>query len=153
MPYHTMYPCRKPLKGALAAIMLGGCFSLLSVLPVQAGSLLYKPTNPSFGGNSFNGSYLLSNASAQREAKKTTPKDPIDDFANTLSRSLLSRLSRDIADQIYGEDAADSGNYQIGDTAISFYREDGQVILNINDLLTGASTTISLPDPQETTIE
>lgn len=39
----------------------------LTTMPAMASYLIYKPINPSFGGDPLNGNWLLSQASAQTE--------------------------------------------------------------------------------------
>lgn len=115
----------------------------------QAGPLVYKPTNPSFGGDSFNGSFLLSTAQAENQHER--PEDPADalgNFERTITSSLLNRISFQIADQIFGENAAESGQYQIGDTLLSFQRNGDNVDITLFDGITGGSTVISVPAPQ-----
>jgi curli production assembly/transport component CsgF len=71
--------------------------------------LKYEPINPNFGGNPFNGAYLLNNGTAQRQFRAPRrQRDPVEDFSNSISSSLLNKISREISDQILGEDAADS---------------------------------------------
>jgi curli production assembly/transport component CsgF len=131
--------------------VLASLLALLALLavPAAAGQLVYQPVNPGFGGNPFNADYLLGTAQAQNdyEDKGSGSSDPIDDFARTLESRLLSRLSSDIADAIYGEDAADSGRFQIDDTVIEFERIGEQVKIEIADGR-GETTTIELPVPQ-----
>ncbi len=44
------------------------CTALLAVMgSAQAGTLVYTPTNPTFGGNPLNGSYLFNSAQAQNQ--------------------------------------------------------------------------------------
>jgi curli production assembly/transport component CsgF len=116
----------------------------------QADEIVYKPTNPSFGGNPFNGPYLLSNATAQRQHDAPDPDRPsaLETFSDTIERGLLNRISREIGEAILGEDAKDSGTFTVGDTTLDFHREGNQVIINVQDLQTGESTTIELPVPQ-----
>lgn len=60
----------------------------------QATELVYQPINPSFGGPSLNGAYLLNNAIAQRDQDPATaPKTALEQFTETLQRSILSRIS------------------------------------------------------------
>ena len=66
----------KSIKNSLIIIGLG----LVLTVTAQAGELIYKPLNPSFGGDPFVGSYLLGKAQAQ-----DTNKDP-----NTRSFQSLS---------------------------------------------------------------
>jgi len=48
-----------------ACVLLSGGLLSLGATAVMASSLTYTPTNPTFGGNALNGSYLLSTAQAQ----------------------------------------------------------------------------------------
>lgn len=134
-----------PLKSAVLMALIA-----FGAIPAQASELVYKPVNPGFGGNPFNADYLLGTAQAQNEHEDSGGgfnRDPIDDFARTLESRLLSRLSADIADRIYGEDAADSGRFQIDDTVIEFERVGTQVVIEIADG-SGETTLIELPVPQ-----
>jgi curli production assembly/transport component CsgF len=56
----------------LTAVALG----LGASLPASAGSLVYHPVNPAFGGNPLNGTPLLSQAQAQGEGVKSGPQGP-----------------------------------------------------------------------------
>ncbi|TDK29681.1 hypothetical protein E2F50_22345 [Rhizobium deserti] len=60
-----------------AALMIGGS--------AQASQLVYRPTNPSLGGDPLNGNWLLSQASAQGEGASQSPGFSIDfpDFGGT----------------------------------------------------------------------
>ncbi|MCK8780054.1 curli assembly protein CsgF [Rhizobium sp. NTR19] len=51
----------------------------------QASQLVYRPTNPSLGGDPLNGNWLLSQASAQGEGASQSPGFSIDfpDFGGT----------------------------------------------------------------------
>ncbi|MFZ4762721.1 MAG: curli assembly protein CsgF [Alphaproteobacteria bacterium] len=122
----------------------------LSVASAQAGDLVYTPVNPNFGGSSFNGAPLLESANAQngfktRQSRASTQIDPLKDFTRTLTARLLSNLSSDISDAIFGKDAKNSGTFVVGTTTISFYREGTNVNLTISDSATGSSTNILLP--------
>ncbi|MDD2943210.1 MAG: curli assembly protein CsgF [bacterium] len=131
-------------------ILLSGLL-LASVFPgfvssVSADELTYKPINPSFGGNPFNGSYLMSTASEQKGFKAPEKKrNPVDEFSETVTSSLLSRISRDVAEQILGENAQESGSFTLGETVLNFHRENGEVVINVQDAANGGATTIKLP--------
>lgn len=43
----------------------------LTTAPAMAGQLVYQPTNPTFGGNPLNGSFLLSTAQTQGAGVKS----------------------------------------------------------------------------------
>lgn len=112
----------------------------------QASELTYKPRNPSFGGDSFNSSHLLGTANAQNSFEdESRLQNPLENFEQTITRSLLNRISLEIAEQILGENAAQAGQFVVGDTVLSFQQNNGTVTINIVDGLTGESTTIEVP--------
>lgn len=124
----------------------------LMLLPsaVAASELRYQPVNPSFGGNPFNSSHLQNLAETQKQFDaplRTSTTDPLENFSQTVTSRLLSRLSSDIADAIFGEEAQDSGTFVVGDTTLNFNRVDDSVIINIVDAATGSETTVTLPSP------
>ncbi|MFK7932758.1 MAG: curli assembly protein CsgF, partial [Saprospiraceae bacterium] len=64
-----------------------------------AQDFVYKPTNPAFGGDTFNYNWLLSSAEAQNSIDDPdfvarNSGSTLDDFAESLNRNLLSQLSR-----------------------------------------------------------
>src|SRR3546814_16251336 len=72
----------------------------------SAQDMVYTPINPSFGGNPFNSSHLIGIANAQnnfKDTKSTTSNSQADIFARQLQSRLLSALSSQITDAIFGE--------------------------------------------------
>ena len=59
----------------------------------------------------------------------------------------MTQISRQISDQILGEDAKDSGTFSVGDTTVNFHRDGGQVIIDMMDAVSGGQTQITLPVP------
>ncbi|MBN8952402.1 curli assembly protein CsgF [Rhizobium sp. 60-20] len=51
----------------IAAVSLTAAMTV----PALAGQLVYQPTNPTFGGNPLNGSFLLSTAQTQGDGVKS----------------------------------------------------------------------------------
>lgn len=140
--------CTLPARIALAPL-----FALASSATF-AQELVYQPVNPSFGGDSFNSSHLLSIANIDR------PDPPQDDsafgndigdsqtdfFVRQLESRILSRLSSDITDAIFGPDADPSGTFQFNDTTIAFETLlDGTVQIEITDIASGGVTQIEVP--------
>lgn len=115
-----------------------------------AQDLVYTPVNPSFGGNPFNSSHLLSIAQQQNEHDNQTftPRDPQQQFADSLERRILSRTSQLITERIFGEGEDDSGEFTIGDQQIVFQRTGEQVEIALTDLRTGATSNLTIPTPQ-----
>lgn len=127
-----------PLMAALAAI----------AVPSQAQDITYQPIDPSFGGNPFNSAHLLGIASAQNDYKDpdaASNGSQADIFARQLQSRLLSALSSQIVDAIFGENPQESGTISFGGQTIEFFRSLTEVTLTITDDQTGEVTTIVIP--------
>lgn len=111
-----------------------------------ADDLVYQPVNPNFGGNPFNGEFLLGQAQLQNQHDDVRI-DPIDDFQSGLQARLLGRVSAEIEDRLFGENPQDSGVIPVGDLEIRFERIGNFVELTIIDLVTGGETVIEIPAP------
>lgn len=135
------YTCLIALACAATALAIGSS---------RAQDMVYTPVNPSFGGNPFNSSHLLSTAQQQNEHdnQSFTPLDPQQQFADSLERRILSRTSQLITERIFGEGEDDSGEFTIGDQQIAFERTGEQVEIVLTDLTTGATSNLTIPTPQ-----
>lgn len=128
----------------LAATLLG-----LTAYPAVAGSLVYTPVNPSFGGNPLNSSHLMGLASAQRTATAfdagldddkgsggggdTPGNTDADLFVRQLQGRLLSALASQVTEAIFGENPQNSGTVRFGDTTVTFDRTLDSIRLVIED--------------------
>ena len=140
--------------GFLRMAVPGRTFKALAVLagaiasPVAAQDITYQPVDPSFGGNPFNSAHLLGIANAQndyKDPKATTNSSQADIFARQLQSRLLSALSSQIVDAIFGGNPQESGTISFGGQTISFVRSLTDVTLTITDDGTGEVTTIVIP--------
>lgn len=118
---------------------------LLCASPLaSAGELVYQPINPSFGGDPFNGSYLLGKAQAQ----DTNDPPGIDRFepltaTERLVQSLQSRLiSQLISDVEAGE--INEGTFDSSEFGVVIRDDGGQLSINVTDKATGDVTTINV---------
>ena len=126
---------------------------ILFTISGKSQDLVYTPTNPAFGGYYYNYQWMLSSAQAQDTYKDKSQVDPysryesnpVDDFAESLNRQILSRLSREIVTRQFGEDALDEGSYLLGDYQININNTDDGISIVIVDAGTGATTTVSVP--------
>jgi curli production assembly/transport component CsgF len=129
------------------------CSLLLFSVHSTAQDLVYNPQNPAFGGNTFNYQWMLSSAQAQDtyKAPETATdrygysSDPAKDFAESLNRQILSRLSREIITRQFGEEALEEGTYVLGDYQIDIGHAADGISVTIVDNTTGATTTVSVP--------
>lgn len=131
--------CGVAIAAAAAALMPGAA---------QAQDMVYEPINPSFGGNPFNSAHLLGIAGAQNKTKDpatATTNSQADIFARQLQSRLLSALSSQIVDAIFGENPQESGTITFGGQTIKFERGLESVTLTITDDATGEITTIVVP--------
>lgn len=113
-----------------------------------AQDLTYTPVNPTFGGNPFNSAHLLGVANAQnpyKDPSASNSSSQADAFARQLQSRLLSALSSQLVDAIFGENPQESGTISFGGQTITFHRDLENVTLNITDDATGQVTTIVIP--------
>ncbi|MEO1324285.1 MAG: curli assembly protein CsgF [Pseudomonadota bacterium] len=131
-------------KFAVAAAI--GC--LACTTPAMAQDLVHTPISPTFGGNPFNSNHILGIANAQND---TTDPDAVDRndqssiFARQLESRLLSALSSQIVDAIFGENPEEQGTITFGGQTIEFFRSLDEVTLIIRDDNTGEETRIVIP--------
>lgn len=114
----------------------------------QAQDLVYEPINPSFGGNAFNSAHLLAIANSQNDFERPVDEDStqsdLDTFVRSLQSRLLSSLSTQVANAIFGEDAEDQGRIVFGDQTIEFVRTLDGIQLTITEA-DGSQTVITIP--------
>lgn len=125
----------------------------------SAQDLVYRPINPSFGGNPLNSAHLLGTAAAQRTATAGSqtrpglgPSDPgtpgradADLFVRQLQGRLLSALAAEVTNAIFGTDPQESGVVTFGTTTVTFERSLAEIRLLIADNLEGTVTEIVVP--------
>jgi curli production assembly/transport component CsgF len=139
------------LSARARRIALAGITALMMTGSASAGTLVYTPTNPSFGGNPLNGPTLLSAASAQNQHLGTNdpsgggnkPLTQGQIFAQQLTSQLYASLANSITKAIFGDSAQPNGTFTFAGTTITYVTVGDQVQLTINDGST--STTITLP--------
>lgn len=126
-------------------------FLLITTCFVYSQEIVYKPINPSFlGGNSFNASWLLSQASAQNKYKeKTTDKNTKSDlekFTESLNRQLLNQISRNLFDNQFGSDGLQEGTFTFGSLVVDVSQTADGMQFSIFDTNTGEQTVIVIPN-------
>lgn len=111
---------------------------------LNASELVYRPVNPSFGGNPINGSYLLGNAQSQNNfkdpsaaASRFKDRTALDRFTDSLESRLLNQLIGDIGD-------GNTGTLVTSDFIVDIVDEDGVLTVRITDLETNETTEIEV---------
>jgi len=114
----------------------------------NAQQITYQPINPSFGGSSAEidrpdppsnelGGLFGGDADEVTQASL---------FAEQLERTILGRLSANITNAIFGENAEPSGSFTYDQTEVSFDTAlNGDITLTITDTITQGTTTIEIP--------
>ena len=129
-------------------ILVGSVLGAAVAMPAQAQDIVYQPVDPSFGGNPFNSGHLLGIANAQNDYKDPAAlqsNSQADVFARQLQSRLLSALSSQIVDAIFGDNPQERGTISFGGQTIDFVRSLTEVTLTITDDETGEVTTIVIP--------
>ncbi|MEE4153165.1 MAG: curli assembly protein CsgF [Erythrobacter sp.] len=121
---------------------------LLVSQPAQAQDLVHEPISPTFGGNPFNSQHILGVANAQndtRDPRSQQENSQADIFARQLQSRLLSALSSQVVDAIFGDNPQEQGIISFGGQTIEFFRSLDAVTLIIRDDDTGEETRIVVP--------
>jgi curli production assembly/transport component CsgF len=135
------FPLRRS-RGPRALLLAGAALLGVAGSP-RAGTLLYTPTNPTFGGNPLNGSYLFSEAQAQNQFTQSKASaasastgavlTPGQIFAQQLTSQLYSSLANKITQAIFGANAQTSGTFSFEGTTINYQQVGGNIQISIND--------------------
>lgn len=142
-------------------ILTLGALSLLGALalPAQADSLVFGFQSPAFSGVGYSAHVLTienqertrkqaredaleaDQLTAAREAENTVEAR----FLRNLESRVYSQLSRQLVDNLFGENPSSSGSFQLLDSTISFEDTGGEVRLVIE----GPEGTTELTIPTE----
>lgn len=130
-------------------LLLASMAALLFADICDAGTLVYTPINPNFGGNPLNGSWLLSQAQAQNQFTQSNSssagsaaQSPGQIFAQELTSQLYSSLANQITQAIFGQNAATSGTFSFEGTTITYQHVGGNIQISINDGSTITNVTV-----------
>jgi len=133
-------------------VLITSIIALLGVVNVGlTQDLVYRPVNPAFGGDPFNYQWLMSSAQAQNDFTEESSslsafnQNPLDDFESSLNRQILSQLSRELVNDIFGEEGLQDGTFEIGSFQIEILSGLDGVTVNIFDSANGGSTSIIVP--------
>ncbi|UAM99142.1 curli assembly protein CsgF [Polaribacter litorisediminis] len=114
-------------------------------------SLVYKPKNPAFGGDTFNYSWLLSSAESQNKFKETNidlgnERSDLERFTENLNSQLFNQLSRTLFNNQFGESGLREGTFSFGTLSIEIFNSENGLVIEILDTTTGDQTQILIPN-------
>lgn len=116
---------------------------------VEGQQLVFRPTNPAFGGNPLNQQWLLSTAEAQKptEQRDLFQRDPLEDFQSGLQRQILSAVSRELVLNRFGDelDLTQEARYDLGEFVIEILPGLTGVDIRVINALSGEQTTVTIP--------
>jgi curli production assembly/transport component CsgF len=142
------------IASAAAALAIGFAAS------AHAAPLVYTPVNPTFGGNPFNGAFLLGTAAANNYDHLTNPsaiqnltstqqQTTAQELQQALISALISQATNLAIQSILGTNgqAQNSGTFDVAGEIITFNRVNGQINITLTDP-NGSQTQVSVPVPQ-----
>ncbi|MFV8325233.1 curli production assembly/transport component CsgF [Flavobacterium sp. ZS1P14] len=122
---------------------------ILVSLSMNAQGLVYKPINPSFGGDTFNYQWLMSSAESQNTFKEkvveTVKKTDLEKFTDQLNSQFLSQVSRELFAKLFGSNGFSAGSYTFGSFSVEIYPATDGLTLDILDTNTGDQTQVIIP--------
>ena len=129
----------------------------LCLLPfmVHAQDFVYTPVNPAFGGNTYNYSWLLNSADAQKKkaSTSTSATDPfaqsqsnLSNFTSNLNNQILNELTSRILQDQFGNFSLQNGQYTVGNYQIDIKQGTQGLDINILDKQTGGQSSITIPN-------
>lgn len=116
----------------------------------NAQSLVYKPVNPAFGGDTFNYQWLLSSAESQNKFKETQDlglgqQSELQRFKENLNSQILNQVSSSLFQQQFGTEGLTEGAYVFGSLSIDIYRSNLGLVVDILDTDTGEQSQVIVP--------
>jgi curli production assembly/transport component CsgF len=133
------------------ASLLACAFSLLFFVSAKA-EIVYRPINPSFGGNPLNSNHLQGLANAQKLFEETedarSSQSPSERFLSMLQSRLYSSLASQVSEAIFGENAQPQGTIVFDDQQVSFVNTGTEIQITVTNFSTGQVTNIVVPTMQ-----
>ena len=143
------------MKVFLSSIFL---FLLFCVLNANADELVHNFKNPSFNGIGYSSHILtMENQEKTRRAKIKADREAdiaaaerreynstLNKFLRNFESRVYSQLSRELVNQLFGEESSENGEFVIEGTTIT-YSNDGDVITLTTLDSDGNLTTIEVP--------
>jgi curli production assembly/transport component CsgF len=134
-----------------AALLCGA----LAALPAAATDLIYRPLNPSFGGDPLNGQWLLNSANAQNNYKDpqatASPsgfgnQSSVQVFTETLQRAILSRIASAVSGSVVDANGKlVPGTVSIGSISVTVADLGTTLRITTLDTSSGQTTVFEIP--------
>ena len=152
----------RKLNNRLSNVVVGVIFVVLSVLFVaelSADEIKHEFKSPSFSGIGTSSHYLTieNQEFSRKEALKAEIKAMQDAlkreeenttlarFIKNFESRIYAQLSRQLVDQLFGENPATDGSFTLFDNIITWTSDGVTITLEIFNETTGETTTITIP--------
>lgn len=128
-------------------------FALHSTTNLCAQQLVYRATNPMFGGDTFNYQFLLQGAQAQNSFTDPNASDLLDRerseierFTENLNNQILNQISRSLFTQQFGADGnLQPGTFSFGSLVVEIFESNEGLVIDILDTNNGDQTQVVIP--------
>ena len=152
----------KRINNRISNAVVGTLFLLVGVLMVaelSADEIKFKFKSPSFSGVGTSSHYLTIDSQEmtrkeaieaeikamkeqlERDAENTT----LARFIKNFESRVYAQLSRQLVDQLFGENPATDGSFTLFDNIITWTSDGVTITLEIFNETTGETTTITIP--------
>ncbi len=135
-------------KKTLAVLAVGG----LIASPLVASEITYRPINPSFGGDPFNGSFLLQSAEIQNQheddslASLFEEPSTADQFADAIRGSIIGASASQLIRAVFQDGAPPTGTFTLDDATVDYITlPNGRVRITVTDGIT--TNVLEVPPP------
>jgi len=152
----------RKINNRLSNVVVGVIFLLMSVLFVAeltADEIKHEFKSPSFSGIGTSSHYLTieNQEFSRKEALKAEIKAMQDAlkreeenttlarFIKNFESRIYAQLSRQLVDQLFGENPATEGSFTLFDNLITWTSDGITITLTIFNEATGETTTITIP--------
>ena len=143
-------------------IVLLALFALCTtsiVLDMQADEIKFGFKSPSFSGVGTSSHYLTIDSQEQTKkdavaaeikaladaAKRAEENTTLARFIKNFESRIYAQLSRQLVDQLFGENPAEEGSFQLFDNLITWTSDGISITMTIFNEATGETTTITIP--------
>tara|TARA_B100000927_G_scaffold202113_1_gene163732 strand:+ start:43 stop:528 length:486 start_codon:yes stop_codon:yes gene_type:complete len=152
----------RKINNRVSNAVVGTIFVLIAILMVaelSADEIKHKFKSPSFSGIGTSSHYLT--IDSQEVSKKDAVKAEIKALADAAKREeenttlarfiknfesrIYAQLSRQLVDQLFGENPAEEGSFTLFDNLITWTSDGTMITLTIFNETTGETTTITIP--------
>ena len=95
--------------------------------------------------NNLNARQVAINTAEKQDSMIQEEEDPMERFIQSFERRLMSRVHRNLIDQIMSDEELAAGEYQVGDLNVSIIEDPdtGEVTLEITNVVTGETSIIN----------